>query len=682
MPHPRDPEEASPPPSGSDDDSDRAPEDDDNDDSVDGPQLQKESRSSPVAASPLQKSNNNTASPASSASPGIKKSASSGVYADSSSSAFNATSKSSAASDAALATARAAARRQRTSVIWNPPSGSASSAPGHAPKIRRDRTLHLLEQALRYRMIMKPKSVAPSRAEMSHINALLYSFLQANGCGRTAAQVRDALASAGSGSSSSSSLGLTGAASANLLEDITIGERLDFALIIADASRRTCLLFDDDSLSRTDNHLAREIDLQVFDPSSNAVGGTIDLLLEKLVFTESDFPSMAGKPDINFTTVFMLTNSLFVTPEALFSKLAKMFKTVKSQQPLLGEAKTLAHQKRILHILHAYLVFSSVDVSKLLLERVTTFCVSIVQQQHSHVDCIKLATSLHGKLQEIAASSLKYPTALGTLHTDVAAALLEVPPSTMADDKVVAGIVDVDDTELCRQLCLLSAELARRIHPRELLHGAWTDPAMKVLSTNLFEYTNFRQRLSRWIASLVTTPSDVATRLTVLRKIIRLGRALYNCQNFDMVSVVLEGLRHQAVSRLKQTFAGLTPGEREELEGLNKVVDPFDSTLRDTPYQIASPTIPLLPPFISVFFRAEESGKTIIVQPDGTQLVNWSKMLALAKPLIRWVAFQSTPYRYRILPNVQRFLWQCPGIRHDDALLAVSRAREMPPAGK
>jgi hypothetical protein len=573
------------------------------------------------------------------------------------------------AATAAAAASRTASRRNRNSVIWNPPPGSSS---GVVKKVHRERLLHLLEQSLRYRMIMKPKSIPPSRSEIAHVTSLLYSFLQANSCGRTAALMRDSLAAGG---------GPNGREGSLLLDEISIGERLDFTHLIQDACRRTCLLFDDDSLYRTDNLLAKDVELQVLDPSSQAVGGSLDLLLEKLILIEGDTPVLEGKPSLNFTTVFMLTNSLFVCPEALFSRLAKLFKTIKSQQLILGDARTLVLQKRVVAVLSSYVSFSSVDICRLLMERITTFCVSIVQAQSSHAEVIKLATHLHGKIQELAGSTA-CPAPLGTLAPDVAAALLEIPPSNMAPEKPVSTILDVEDQELCRQLCLLSFELARRIHPRELLHAAWTDPALKVLSSNLLEYINYRQLLTRWIATLILSPLDPQSRATILRKVIRLGRALYNCQNFDMCAVVLEGIRHQAVTRLTLTFEGLTASEREELEGLNKVMDPFNTALRDAPYQISSPTLPLLPPFISVFFRSEECGKTCVTQSDGSQLVNWTKMLAIAKPLVRWVSFQATPYRYRLLPHVQRLLWQCSGVRSEDALAALSRGREMPPAVK
>ncbi|CUG93945.1 ras-associated guanine nucleotide exchange factor, putative [Bodo saltans] len=575
--------------------------------------------------------------------------------------------------------------------------GGAATSSATTPAVSKRRDIYEIEHALQYRTVMKnhfSTSSSSSTAggggggiggtagvpltfgEHLHLSSIVHEYLIVNGFSWAADAFRQSTPVA---------------ASFAIPKDST--EKLDFHLIIAEEARRTSLLFDDDLPWRSEHLNETEITLVQVDSVSQAAGGTLELLLEKLIVSEKDAPYVDGKPDFNFTNVFLIMAPLFVCPDVMLTFSMKMFKTIAAHQRylLLSDLRVVELQRRILSVLRSYLLLNSADFTVTALERLSAFCVnaSMQQQQQQQLQSSKATTDISASISELR-TAVHDAVANGTARR---IGQLKPRPRPQHDGSlvprfsataVIQTVLDVDDHELCRQICLLSFALFEEVHLRELLHNAWTDNvSLRHLTRNLTALIDFSTQFQLWVASTVVLPTDIEVRRTAYRKWIRVCRALYNSQNYEMVNSVLEGLRNSAVHRLKVTVDGIESEEKEELEGLMKVMDPFDNTLQEISYHIDSPSIPAIAPLLSVFYRAEDNGKTLVFveshTTDSTSInaaVNWSKIMQLAKPSFRWISFQSLQYPFHILPNVQRYLWQMPGKLHPDRLMEVSRRRE------
>lgn len=555
----------------------------------------------------------------------------------------------------------------------------ASQTRGPAAARRRD--IYEVEHALQYRTVMRHHTsggVATTASvnvpftfgEALHISSVVHEYLVMNGFSWAADMFRRA----------------TPVASAFAIPKDR-SEMLDVHMIIAEEARRTSLLFDDDLPWRGDHLEETEVPLSQIDVVSQAAGGPVELLLEKLIIGEKDEPYVDGKPDFNFTNVFLVMAHLFVCPDVMLTFSMKLFKTIAAQQrgaASLTEARVTELQRRVLVVLRSYLLLNGADFTVTALERLSAFCVNASMHQHA-----KKSGSVSTAISDLRAA------VHGVVVNGTARRIGQLKPRLrpqqdgslaprFSASSAIQSVLDIDDHELCRQICLLSFALFEEIHLRELLHNAWTDSAcLKFLSRNLMSFIDFSSQFQIWVATTVVLPTDVETRRTTYRKWIRVCRALYNAQNYEMVNSVLEGLRNGAVHRLKITVDGIESEEREELEGLVKIMDPFDNALQEISYHIDSPSIPPIAPLLGVFYRAEEHGRTIMYVDTHTTeattthaAVNWSKVMQLAKPSFRWISFQSVRYPFHLLPNVQRYLWHMPGRLHPDRLMDVSLRRE------
>jgi hypothetical protein len=257
------------------------------------------------------------------------------------------------------------------------------------------------------------------------------------------------------------------------------------------------------------------------------------------------------------------------------------------------------------------------------------------------------------------------------------------------------SVLDIDSEHLSRQICLLSFSLFAAVHIRELLNNAWTDSSMKFsVSTKLTELMEFSAHLQRWTAAVIVTPGTWAECQHKLRYFLEVCRMLYEQQNYEMASAILEGLRHPAVEFVERAYAEtrgqglLSPVERRELETLQELMDPFASYSPSSLYSVTArtvgdmetPMIPLLSPILGVMFRSEDTkGSTVSIRSsDGQAVVNWSKVIGLGKMVVLWIRCQYTPFAFPVDPDIQEFLWSAMNHQWTDALLmrAARRAKQ------
>lgn len=266
--------------------------------------------------------------------------------------------------------------------------------------------------------------------------------------------------------------------------------------------------------------------------------------------------------------------------------------------------------------------------------------------------------------------------------------LATASPAIAADEypRARTSVLDMDAKHLAHQLCLLSFRLFAAVHIRELLNNAWADPTMKSsVARNLNEMMDFSAHLQRWIAAVIVTPTTWELCQQSLQYFLELCRVLYEQQNYEMASAVLEGLRHPAVLLLEQQYGTLhsqsllSSGENRERETLQELMDPFAPYSPSSLYSVAArtvgdmgaPMIPLLSPILEVVFRAQEvKGPTVSIRTqDGRTVVNWSKLMGLGKTVVLWMRCQQMPYSFCIDERLQEYLWSIKYHQWTDAVL-------------
>ena len=514
-------------------------------------------------------------------------------------------------------------------------------------------------------MMMQPKPVPLSNVDDAHITAMVQSYLVAHGFHRTATALRNT----------------TPKAAADLLPTNSDNQgtksRYDLCSIVSDTSKKVGLLFDDDSAWPIDNMAQNEIQLQIIDSHTGASGGTLDTLIEKLIFDDSSFAttergdsSAVDLTQINFVSVFMVTSCCFATPDALFSKLSKLFKSITGQAVLLGEFRRVMLLKRILNFLLTWTTLASIDFRRVVAERMASFAMSVVRSGGHHYEVVQLATALLQNLQALLDDKKPYDV---RPFPAVQPRALEPVPATVPADTEYKRATDAPDAELARQLCLAHFALFSEVRPRELFNEAWEDPTMALICGSLNAFMKFPEDITQWFASMIVAAPDAAARRAIYAKTVRVAHQLYNMQNHFLAAALLMACTHQAVQPLVDNSV-LNGEESESFDALRTAMDVLRVAKKELPIALDTACIPHARLYLGQMSRAHETSKTF-VKSDAHILINWSKMISMGRVVLSFISLQAVPYPYQPLPHFQRLIRQMPGKRDDDALNAISQER-------
>ncbi|EPY17829.1 hypothetical protein STCU_10372 [Strigomonas culicis] len=112
--------------------------------------------------------------------------------------------------------------------------------------------------------------------------------------------------------------------------------------------------------------------------STNAVGGSVNLLIEILLMTEVDPPFTSGVPEPTFTNVFMFLSEMFVTPDSLVTKFIRFFRSVRRWRPDLADAERATYLLcRTVECIHAYCRCHECDLTMQVIQRLSAFIESV-----------------------------------------------------------------------------------------------------------------------------------------------------------------------------------------------------------------------------------------------------------------------------------------------------------------
>lgn len=677
-----------------------------------------------------------------------------------------------------------------------------------------NKTVYDVEQALRYRYLMRPVVVPLGAAEKAHLNSLIYRYLVDCGLQRTAdvfaqqvpvtpsdrsysqrcfhaglhatAVTLAALHGAGTNAMEASSAQSNNALMANRLGAAAIPSQLYQS--VSRSAERTGMLFDDDTVWPSEAFFGSPMfELPTIASERGApLCATVDRLLEKLVLDETEAPLIPGALTMHFTNVFMVTHPCFVSPDVLFTKFAKMFKTVTLHSALLGDTKRNAWHERIVLLLTVWVTIAQIDLTRTLLERVLSFAVSISHAEDLHRPSVtKLAGRLIMTVERLLAmewsgrAARPFPALAqlngqggdsferaslpnsGAKSVALGGSSNTGPQPNVGSDatvfQVTKSILDASESDVAKQLCLIHHAQFCNVAPREFCHAAWADPDMAEFATGLVTFLQYTEDVTLWIASLIITPVDLPERRRVYSRCVRIAKELFELRNFSMARAVYSGVDHGGVNRLSSTvsLSSLAKEDADALEGLRMAFDPFRDTMRDLPFNLSAPCVPFLGPYLNDACKLHENHKTIVhvapasltgsqatsssnskqgagggsVGTGGTPaaggtgkdsaalagggqgggpgnqgaassnaaatamgggdnstsslsggvaiaVVNWSKMMQLAKTLLRVVSYQLVRYSFPENAVLQRLLLQLPLKREADALYELSAERE------
>ena len=159
---------------------------------------------------------------------------------------------------------------------------------------------------------------------------------------------------------------------------------------------------------------------------------------------------------------------------------------------------------------------------------------------------------------------------------------------------------------------------------------------------NLEKFSNLANKEILWVVSEIVGESKISKRIRMVRHFLNIAKHCREVQNFNSMFAIVSGLKHTAVSRLKQTWEGVPEKYTNLLTDLSLIMDPSRnfSRYRNVIKGTTPPLIPIYPMVAKDITFIDIGNKTKV---DG--LINFEKLRLVAKEIRCLTAMCSAPLR-------------------------------------
>jgi len=332
---------------------------------------------------------------------------------------------------------------------------------------------------------------------------------------------------------------------------------------------------------------------------------------------------------------FLMTFRTFVTPTALFDKLAQRF-NVPTEGASAEDVNGVATiQIRVIDLLKKWIGNYPEDFDEPLRLRVRNF-LDYVATTPSAGRAKTLNTTFQ-KLQDTPKKEIYKPV-------DPLEPL--VPPDFFTRKW---DLLDIDPEEIARQITVCDWMIYVKIRPSELMEQSWSKPKLKYRSPNVLAMIKRFNIVSNWVASTIVQVETVKERAEVMTKFVQIAERLNALHNYNSLMSIIAGLNHSSISRLKYTVGEMKKDIQQTKKDLELSMSD-DGNFRDYRARIAAlptdvPTIPHLGVFLTDLTFADENSDYV------NGLVNFTKRVMVFN-IIHQIRQRQT-HAYRIQPVQQ-----------------------------
>ncbi|KAK9723270.1 hypothetical protein K7432_002067 [Basidiobolus ranarum] len=412
----------------------------------------------------------------------------------------------------------------------------------------------------------------------------------------------------------------------------------------------------------------------VFNNEGQLIGGTIQVLVERLTLHDTSI-------DSDFVNVFLLTFRNFCYPNIFCQLLMARFNLsppqalTSTQYRIWNERKLTPIRLRVHNILKTWLesyFYEDEDYQCLgpILNLAQNEMKTIMPLPAERlVKLIKEKMELTKKIEKLPVNTgslrLKNSKSVGRLIAAAAAQVPDSPPpmtllmkSTL--DMLSAGqnipLVDIDPTEIARQLTIMENGLFCSIRPHELI-GQEFSKKEDSLSFNVRQMSKMSTKTTEWVVYSIIQEENIRHRLDLLRYFIRLAEKCCDLNNFQSLMAIMCGLNLSMVSRLKRTWS-LLPSKYEALVDRLRHITDHNRNYYEYRKQIKQAALPCLP-FMGVYLTDltfMDDGNPSFRRTD-LQVINFSKHVKTVRIIQEIQRFQ-VPYNLAPVPSLQSYLTQ------------------------
>eukprot|EP01102_Stenamoeba_stenopodia_P015686 TRINITY_DN5370_c0_g3_i2.p1 TRINITY_DN5370_c0_g3~~TRINITY_DN5370_c0_g3_i2.p1 ORF type:complete len:662 (-),score=102.47 TRINITY_DN5370_c0_g3_i2:1464-3314(-) len=364
--------------------------------------------------------------------------------------------------------------------------------------------------------------------------------------------------------------------------------------------------------------------------------GTLNRLVIELTSEREFF-------DLSYVSTFFYTYRSFTSPEQLLQKLSQRYFDI---PPTFSSSLRMLIQMRVCTALKHWVDIEYDDLTTSMINKICSFIESISITCSDSPEDKKIRGVIDRLKRSISGISHKRKEARNYKFLEKAPNSI-IPKHMLFSKRPVSSIYDMHETEIARQLTLISFSAFSHIKTTELYKSNWTSPNVSFL-------IDFFNKISAWVATSIVLDPKLSSRAKLMEKHILVAKKLREINSFHMLTAYISGITNSAVSRLKWTKSKIAKHLQQVLEELTDTTS-MEGSFRKYRQSLATANPPCIP-YLGVCLMDLtfiEDGNPDFVESNH---INFAKRrLVYDSVLSPILKCQATGYNYQTVEEIQNF---------------------------
>ncbi|KAI8373371.1 ras guanine nucleotide exchange factor domain-containing protein [Choanephora cucurbitarum] len=371
-------------------------------------------------------------------------------------------------------------------------------------------------------------------------------------------------------------------------------------------------------------------------------GGTLRALVERL--TLHDYI------DMSFIANFLLTYRSFCTTEEFVDLLLERYNLAPPEELTPEELEIWTDKKqklvrlRVFNVMKNWLENYYNDEDEFILNKLQVFANTVICDSSSF--SAEQLNRLIRKRRELDANG-------GGLKKLIPNTM-NGPMPIMPKNTQQIRLLDTDPLELARQLTILDFKLYSSIKPIECLGKAWSKDSAD--ADNVKQSIDYCNRLTAWVTGSILNNKEAKKRVVVIKHWAQVANRCLELNNYNTCMAILSAFDNSAIGRLKKTWELVSSRTSNSLAQIRKLMGSNRNfqEYRIMIHSVNPPCIPFLGIYLQDLTFIEDGNPDIL--KTSKSLINFAKQQKSAEVIREIKQFQSPPYIFQYVPEIQDYI--------------------------